>query len=157
MKRPRGRPGKPAEYWDDLHNLPLLRGLRKKLVLNCGGEQKEFVVGRNLLDACRKFFAKYASVQWRDRRSNELLFEISDASTLRTRIIEAQRRKRKEQELLRSVLITSTKIGSATGGRVADGPPTVLMAWSDIKTTMSALGKPRDVKLVIVERILHRK
>jgi len=89
MKK-RGRPPKPPEYWGDLGGLPL-PGRQKKWKLNCGGRPTEFVVGVNLLDACRKFFAKYAALQWRDCRTNELLYKIADANTLRSRVMEAQR------------------------------------------------------------------
>ncbi len=146
MKRNRGRPPKPPEYWTDLVSLSL-SGRKWTLVLNCGGKRTEFPRGLNLLDACRRFIKKHSFVRWCDVRTGEELYRIDNAHVLRTRITEARRmeaRRRKSQpkpiDIKMKWTAKSTFIGSRVAPIILDRPAVIIVPSSSIVTTATSSG-----------------
>jgi hypothetical protein len=139
----RGRPPKPPEYWADLARLKL-PGRPKTCVLDCGGTPKEFVIrpNKSLLQACRQLIAKYRVVKWCDPRTDKPLWTITDAATLRTRIIEARRRIPGPLSFDTKIKITWTNtfrsgtvlISTSTGTNEPLVPPSNVM-WTKAWTT----------------------
>jgi hypothetical protein len=158
-KRGRGRPKKkwPAEVLDDLSSLRVfkaagLRGKGKKMVLNCGGKRTVFPNGVQLYNTCKRLIDKYRAVRWIDSDSGEVVAEIKNAGTLRNEIMKAKRRGRTFKSSALSVTYTSTSTlmkGNAEVGSLVVAP-------FDLNFTSTAINQ-RRIRLVLGERILHRK